>query len=100
MNGCEACEERISALLDGELDSTEVIEALDHAMACDACRRFYLDARVLDRRMRPAGLVAAAGRAVDITAVLPAGIWEKIERSGRRPEPVFVVPSRIESSAF
>ncbi len=86
MTSCETCEARISALIDGELDSIEVIEMMDHAMECVSCREFYADARALDRRLR-AGVTGTAAEPAVVIPILPPGVWERIERAGRAPEP-------------
>lgn len=38
---CEEYEERLSAHLDGELDSTLAVAALAHALECPSCGEFY-----------------------------------------------------------
>ena len=44
---CESVEERLSALLDGELAPVAAAEALEHAFGCASCREFFLAAKRL-----------------------------------------------------
>jgi len=44
---CLAVEERLSALLDGELAPASAAEALEHAFGCPSCRAFFLAAKRL-----------------------------------------------------
>jgi predicted anti-sigma-YlaC factor YlaD len=63
MKDCERMEVLVSALLDGEVEAGEQREALDHLLACPACRRFYAEASALQARLDllpPGELPAAA----------------------------------------
>ena len=62
MRDCERMELLISALLDGEAEAGEQREALDHLLACPACRRFYQEASALQGHLDllPPGALPAA----------------------------------------
>ena len=51
MSLCESFQISLSALLDGELEVTEVVPTCDHLVACEECRAFYLQARTLEERI-------------------------------------------------
>jgi hypothetical protein len=89
MNGCEHYETLVSTWLDEGLDRAEQIECLDHVAHCEACRRFYCDARALD------GLVALVRTPAGAKRPSP-DVWKRVEwltrkdrrRSVRRFAPV------------
>jgi predicted anti-sigma-YlaC factor YlaD len=62
MKDCERMEVLVSALLDGEVGPAEQREALDHLLACPACRRFYAEASALQAQLDllPPGALPAA----------------------------------------
>jgi len=70
-NACAIHEAALSALLDGELEPAEAPPAVDHLLACAACRDFYRRARALDRAVALAGGPAALPPA-------PPAVWERI----------------------
>jgi anti-sigma factor RsiW len=53
--------QRLSALIDGELDATERDRVLVHLAKCDACRSEVIALRTLKRRMSALGEAAADG---------------------------------------
>jgi anti-sigma factor RsiW len=55
--------QRLSALIDGELDPAERDRVLVHLARCDACRGEVIALRTLKRRMSALGELAAAGDA-------------------------------------
>lgn len=57
---CLAVEERLSALLDGELEPAVAAEALEHAFGCPSCRAFFLAAKRLQALAPELGAAAAA----------------------------------------
>ncbi len=72
------CEEHgadLSALMDGELAASQVLEAVDHLSTCVACRRFYRRARALDELVESEALPGDAEP--------PLEIWQRIESASR-----------------
>lgn len=77
---CEGFEAALSAVVDGELDSVDLLPSLDHLADCPSCREFYRQARRLD------GAVLAFEASRDSEAPPPA-VWERIAESGAPPAP-------------
>ncbi len=87
MNRCEHFETLVSTWLDGALDRGEQIDCVDHLVRCDACRKFYIDARALD------GLLAAV-RTPDHARVPATALWPRVAgavRPARRVVPVWML---------
>jgi predicted anti-sigma-YlaC factor YlaD len=69
---CPACSEKLIDALAGRLDEAERSALAAHLAGCASCRAFEADAR------RHAALLAG-----DAPAALPAGAWERLERTLR-----------------
>jgi hypothetical protein len=83
---CDATEERLSALLDGELPPGAAAEALEHAFGCASCRRFFLSAKRLQA-------VAPELAAAPVPAADP--VWERIRvASGISAPAARIAPAR------
>jgi anti-sigma factor RsiW len=77
--------QRLSALIDGELDRAEVDRVLGHLARCSWCREEAAALRALKRRMSALGDAAAAagvtglsgltGRLMSLTSVSSTGMW-------------------------
>jgi anti-sigma factor RsiW len=77
--------QRLSALIDGELDCAEVDRVLGHLARCDWCREEAAALRALKRRMNALGEAAAGagitglsgltGRLMSLTSVPAGGMW-------------------------
>jgi anti-sigma factor RsiW len=71
--------QRLSALIDGELDSDDRDRVLGHLARCDWCRDEAAAMRTLKRRMNALGEAAAGagltGRLMGLSADGPAGMW-------------------------
>lgn len=67
---CEVHEIATSALLDGELPAVEVLDLVDHLVACPACARFYRQCRAVDG-------TALAAEASEVATPSPE-LWERI----------------------
>lgn len=59
MNDCEAMQEQLSALLDGELDEEETREVRAHLARCPDCRAFYEAMQILSGLLEPEAPPAA-----------------------------------------
>lgn len=76
MSDCEICEMSISALVDGELPTEELLTTLDHLAECSSCQAFYRDVRALAAatgNLRPPASASAPEEAA------PEEIWRRIE---------------------
>ena len=75
--------QRLSALIDGELDISERERVLMHLARCQSCRDEAAALRMLKRRMNAlgdaaagAGLTGLTGRLMDLSASAPVdGVW-------------------------
>lgn len=66
---CETYEWAISELVDGELDASEQLAAVDHLAGCASCRAFY-------RRARQLGEMVARAEAAETPP--PEEVWRRI----------------------
>jgi len=72
MTPCEELETKLSAALDGELNSDEVPRIMEHLAKCSECRNTYLTMRSLNARIREF-------EDIDHEEVLPSDkIWNNI----------------------
>lgn len=83
MRNCAHYERNLSTWLDEGLGKEQQIDALDHVVRCELCRRFYADARTLD------GLIATV-RTPRHASTPPPEMWKRIEQSARHADPVKV----------
>lgn len=79
MSDCETCEMSISALVDGELPTEDLLPALDHLAECSSCQAFYRDARALAASL-PIETSADPRLPASTPAEAPEEIWHRIER--------------------
>ena len=77
MKRCELPETSVSALVDGELESTDVVATADHLIDCPSCRDFYRKARALS------DLVLEAELPRDLEPA-PEAVWRRIESQRAR----------------
>jgi anti-sigma factor RsiW len=87
-NACESYEIHISALMDGEAAPTDAMMVLDHLPGCEACQRFYTQARELqelvDARPVTPGSTEAAERALAAAAAVPLAAAAVKPAAGRK----------------
>lgn len=69
---CLVVEERLSALLDGELEPAVAAEALEHAFGCPSCRAFFLAAKRLQALAAESGANANPRASVETAPLAPA----------------------------
>ena len=73
-NTCEVYEADLSAVLDGELETVDLLHTLDHLVSCPACAEFY-------RRSRDLDLAVATSRQVDEGIEPSDAVWQRIAES-------------------
>ncbi len=82
--------QRLSALIDGELEGSERERVLLHMARCDACREEVAALRTLKRRMSALGDAAAGagltGRLIRLSALVSVADSESAEKPAR-PQP-------------
>lgn len=86
--------QRLSALIDGELDTDDRERVLGHLARCGWCRDEAAALRTLKRRMNALGEAAAGagltGRLMDLSDISPGGAWShaasRWQQQGR-PDP-------------
>lgn len=77
-HACRDFEVELSALMDGALQGDDLLDTCDHLAKCEACRGFYLNARLLDKRLVEMG-------APHTEQMMPGRLWNRISRgSGLR----------------
>jgi anti-sigma factor RsiW len=75
--------QRLSALIDGELDGAERDRVLVHLAKCESCRADAIALRTLKRRMNALGETAADGALAGRLMGLPEVADQRLDRRGR-----------------
>lgn len=76
---CEHHEQNLSAIVDGELATVDLLSTLDHALDCPSCARFYRSVRDLEAAV-------AAEEAPGSSSIPPHHVWDRIAEAVPRAE--------------